>query len=255
MTPSTNSPRDLRLHSLPFLAKLGLTCLTGVVAIGMWASLEHLEDHHENRDGEPGLSSVDLEAAYHGIDQPSAFVRSLERGHPEGLAEDDRAELLVWLRGDRISEDYDSLELGDLAPAELIDAACLSCHSKSAAEPVTPTLDYWDDVEAIAFSRQLDATPAEIVVLSLHTHALSLATLCLILGLLPLATRFPAVVRALPLGLGGPGLLLDLSAWWLARESAAWVTAIVIGGGLFALSSAISCALILLELWLPSRRE
>ena len=75
------------------------------------------------------------------------------------------------------------------------------------------------------------------------------------LGMLALATRFPAFVRSLPFLLGGPGLLLDIAGWWLARGDAAWTTAIVVGGALFAVSVAISCLLIFAECWLPTRAE
>ncbi|MFT5288915.1 MAG: hypothetical protein ACI8PQ_002736 [Planctomycetota bacterium] len=243
----------LRLADLPLLAKIGVTSLVAVIAIGMAASLAHVENHHENRDGEEGLSRVDIDAAYHGIDQPSLLLRSLENDHAEELSTADRQLLIGWLKGTRVSQDYDSLELGDLAPAEVIDGSCLSCHSRNADPSVQPMLDYWDDVESIAFSRQLDATPKEILLMSMHTHALSLGVLCLVFGLLCLASRFSTTLRSLPLGIGGPALLLDFAGWWMARESGVWVLAILVGGGLFALSTALSCLLIVAEMWIPRR--
>ena len=251
----TTSALSGRLGHLPLLARFGVTCLLAVLALGLGASLLHMRAHHANRDGEAGLSKVDIEAAYHGIDQPSQLVRTLKGGHPDDLGSQDRALLLDWLDGGRVSEDYDSLELGDLAPAEVLDAACLRCHSRAASEPVDPMLEYWDEVEELAFARQLEALPPEVLFASLHTHALALGSLSLLLGLLTLASRFGPNLRSLPLALGGLGLLLDFTGWWLARDQGAWVAAILIGGGLFALSTTLSFLIILAEMWLPTDRE
>ena len=48
-------------------------------------------------------------------------------------------------------------------------------------------------------------------------------------------------------------LAVDLAGWWLARGSAAWVTALVAGGALFALTNAFLAVLILLDLVLPDK--
>lgn len=56
-----------RLRDLTLPGRLGVTCLLLVIAGGLWASMEHLEDHHENRDSKPGVSLNDLKGAYHGV--------------------------------------------------------------------------------------------------------------------------------------------------------------------------------------------
>lgn len=245
------------LRTLGLGQRLGLSLLLAVLLGGLAASAAHLVLHHQGRDGVPGLSLADIEGVYTGVRTEAPMRLALERGHPEGLAEEQRKLLLAWLAGDRISEDYDSLELGDAAPAEVIDAACLRCHSRGASEGEgigeTTPLEYWDDVERVAFSREIEPLPTEILLASTHTHALSMALIGVVLMLLLTRTRFegaPAEVLSFGLGLG---LALDLGGWWLARASASWVPAVAIGGALFALAAALSAFLVLADLWLPHR--
>jgi hypothetical protein len=245
------------LRELSLGARLGLSALVLVLLGGLAASGYHLVEHHQNRDEQPGVSLTDIQGAYHGVQSPALLLGALERGHPDGLAPAERATLLTWLGGSRISEDYDSLELGDAAPAELLATRCLSCHSRAAVQgehkDARVALEYWEDVARVAFSKRVEPVPLKILAASTHTHALSLATLSLVVGALLLATRFPAPLRNGLCALAGLSLLADLAGWWLARGSPAWVVPIVVAGGVYATASALSLLLILLELWLPRR--
>lgn len=246
------------LRSLGLGQRLGLSFLLLVFLGGLVASAAHLVLHHQGRDGVPGLSLADIEGVYTGVKTEAPMRVALERGHPEGLDPAQREVLLEWLRGDRISEDYDSLDLGEAAPAEVIDAACLRCHARGASEGEgigdEVPLEYWDDIEKVAYSREIEPLPTEIVVASTHTHALSMAWIGIVLVLLLGRTRFSrAPAGALSLGLG-LGLALDLGGWWLARFSGAWAPAVAVGGALFGVSAALAALLVLAELWLPARR-
>lgn len=242
------------LHLLPKAWKLALTALVLVMGIGLSTSLRHLVDHHQNRDEEPGLSLTDVEAAYHGIQSPSRLRTALESGHPETLAPADRQALLDWLAGNRVAEAYDDPDLGERAPAELIAASCVQCHSKKAqGKGAALPLEYWEEIKKHAFARSLDATPESIVEASAHAHAPSLSLWSLGVLALLYFTRWPARLRAGIALVNGVALLLDLSSWFLARDSAAFVYGIAIGGGAWAASLALSLALVLAELWFPRR--
>lgn len=250
--------RGFTLRELPAGARVGLTALVLVFFIGLCASGYHLVEHHQNRDEQPGVSLADLEGAYHGVQTTSPLLEALERGHPDTLLAAERQTLLTWLRGTRISEDYDSLELGDAAPAELLATRCLSCHSRSAVQgehkAARFALEYWEDVSRIAFSKRIEAVPLKILAASTHAHALSLAAMSVVIGALLLATRFPSWMRSGLCGLAGLSLFADLAGWWLARGSSAWIAPIVAAGALYAASTALSLALVLFELWAPRRR-
>lgn len=253
---SASSGAGFALRELPLGARLGLTAIVLVFAIGLVSSAAHVRAHHENRDERPGVSLEDLEGAYHGVQTTAPLVGALERGHPEDLAAADRAMLLAWLRSERISEDYDSLDLGDAAPAERIAASCAGCHSRKAGgigESVP--LEYWDDVKRLAFSRQVAPVPVEALTASTHAHSLSLAAMSAVIGLGALATRWRRAWTGALLGVGGVALLADFVAQWLARGAAGWVPVIAASGALWAAANAAALAAIALDLWLPARRE
>lgn len=246
------------LRELALGARIGVSALVLVFGIGLAASGAHLVEHHQNRDEQPGVSLTDLEGAYHGVQAEAPLLTALERGHPSELAAGERDVLLAWLRSNRISEDYDSLELGDAAPAELLAQRCMTCHSRAAVQgehrDAEVALEYWEDVSRIAFSKRIEPVPVKILAASTHAHALSLAAMSLAIGALLYVTRFPSWLRSGLCGLAGAALLADLSAWWLARSSPVWTRAIVAAGAAYALATALSLALVFAELWLPRRR-
>lgn len=255
-------PGVLELRRLPALVKLGLTGLLLSMGGGFVASFTHLVQHHENRDERPGFTIDDVRGAYHGIESEAPLRRAIEANHPaeiEGaapLSEPQRRTLLEWLASDRISEDYDNLDLGDMAPAEIIATSCLDCHSRQAADASAAAraipLDFWDDVKAVAFSREVNPTAPEIVIMSLHTHALSLATLSIVLALLLLASRWPRWCVGTVVALGGVALAADLAGQWWARSVEGLVWMIAVGGAVYGGASVLQLLMVLIDMWLPA---
>lgn len=256
---------SFRLRSLPFAARLALTCLVLVNLGGYVASGLHVRGHHGNRDGRPELSYVDIAGAYHGVRSGAPLVTALRAGHPGELAgaeapdEATRAALLDWLTGDpdQIVPNWDNLDLGEMAPAELLDVSCLPCHSRSAPEErrAEPPLEFVDDVRAVAFSRDVPRTDTAILLASTHAHAIALFTVTLIACALLYATRLPGTLKGTLSLLASGGLLADLAAWWLARESATFVVLIVAGGAAHAAGVGLAMLAVLVDVWWPTRHR
>ncbi len=248
------APGEEGLLSQPLGIRLGLTGLILVLLGGLYASALHMAHHYDNRDERPGLTLDDLEGAYHGINTPSLLNSSLEREHPADLPEMERKVLLEWLGGNRIVEDYDSLDL-EIPPAEIIESRCLSCHTRSAgAAPGTekPPLEYFDDIQSIAFSREIRRTPDHVLAMTTHAHALSMSIQGLVVIALVLLTRWPVRITAFIVALMGLGLVGDIGGWWMARQSPSWVWCIVISGACYSLGQGLLLASVLLDLWLPA---
>ena len=249
------------LLGLPTSGRLALSLLLLVNLGGFIAASFHLETHHQNRDERPGLSVDDLTGAYHGIRSQAPLRLALERNHPgeidgsKSLDPSQKKRLLDWLDLDsvKMGEQYDSLDLGENAPAEILAAACVKCHSRGSTDAAAKKLplEYLDDVKPIATSRDISPTDEKIMIASLHTHAISLATILILLTAMMFATRWPTMLRGgLPL-LAALGLSVDLACWLLARSSPAFVYGIIAGGALFVAATGLMTLALVVDMWLP----
>jgi hypothetical protein len=271
--PSTPLLPRFRLCDLGVALKLGLSGLVLVLLGGFVASAAQLKFHHENRDEVPGVSLNDIRGAYRGVEIRAPLLTALERGHPSGLSPDDRKVLVDWLNAGRISVDYDNLDLGDRAPAEIIARDCVSCHSEKAAatQPAAARvpLDTFDQVKRVAFTKKLDPPPVKILAQSTHAHALSLGVLTFIIAGLLLCTRLPRALTHGSCMLMGLCLAADIAAWWIVRDDidfarlgmhfhlpTAWFIYVIVGAGtVYNGLSALSLVAIFLDAWIPRFRR
>lgn len=249
-------PRLTQLH--PF-TRLGLAVLVATLLGGYAVSGLHMAWHYDNRDEVKGLTLDDIRGHYHGITVQSPLIKSLESGHPENLPDRERNLLLKWLADPaNLSNAYDDFDLGDDAPAELIAANCLDCHARSSTGPdaaASRPLEYFDDVQRLTTTRQINPTTREIVAMSQHTHAPVMAVVLVVLGLLGAMTRLPRCLTGLITLAGAVALLADMAAWWLARDNAGWVYAIVGGGFVYAGSTVLLGCGVILDCLIPARRQ
>lgn len=235
-SPAARLPRLCDFHPL---FRLGIALLAICLVGGYIVSGVYLHQHYEMRDERPGLTLDDIKGAYHGVVTPSPMLAALEAGHPDDLDPDilldeDRAALIEWLKSDRVREDYENFDLGDQMPADIIAVSCLDCHARDATgEHAVPemSLEYAEEVFALADSTRILPKDPAIIVQSLHAHAPSMAVCTIALALLGGLTRFPRVLVGLVVFGAAAGLLADLSGQYLARVSAEqWTYAIVVGG-------------------------
>lgn len=254
------------LRELHGLTRLAITLAVLIMLGGLGVSGLHLRGHYDNRDGTPGLTLDDIRGAYHGVQTTAALITVLREGHAGAaadadLADGDREILLTWLEGDRnrISGDFDNLDLGDAAPAEVLAVNCLQCHARNASAgggigDVVP-LEYWDDVEKVAFGKDVQPTNEAVMIASLHTHALSMGMILICTILLAMGTRWRRGLTGLILCVAAFGLAMDLVSWPLARGNDLFVFTIVGGGMLFAMGTGLSLLSVVVDLWLPRTRN
>ncbi len=248
-------PRLTQLHPLMrfSIALLTLTLLGGYIVSGI-----HMAWHYDNRDMVPGLTLDDIRGHYHGITTPSPLIEALEQGHPEDLPDRERNLLLDWLKDPAtLSARYDDFDLGDDAPAEIIATSCLSCHARTATGEGTYArlpLEYFDDIQPLTVTRQINPTTPEIIAMSQHTHAPVMAVILMVVAVLAAMTRAPRALTGLVVLAGAVGLLADMSAWWLARLDMVWIYAIVGGGFAYSAATGLAGAIVILDCLIPARR-
>jgi hypothetical protein len=243
-----------KLRELGCLARLGLLGLMLTLVGGIVASALHVKNHYSPRDQEPGLSMLDLQGAYHGVKAPSRLLTALkDNNHPPELAKNKRDALVKWLESNRIQTDYDNVDLGDFAPAEIFVADCVSCHGRSSgdAKAKAVPLDDWDSVKKVAFSKTIEPTPTDKMVVSAHAHMPAMATCTIVLVLLLMMTTYPRRLIDWLSALMGVFLVLDFAGWWLAREFAMGTYVVVVAGGIYNAATAGAIALIMIELMRP----
>ena len=247
---------DLRLRDLPFVARLGLTCLLAVIGGGLIMSATHMAWHYDNRDERPGLTLDDIKAQYHGLNSTAPILTMMRSGHAEKLSDPARATLIKWLESTRVAEDYDNMDMGDNSPAEIISRSCAECHSRKA--PSGPKvarnvpLDHWEDVKKVAFTRKIDRTGDKIIAASLHTHALGLGSLAAVVSLFALCTAWNRRLTGSLIFVATIGLLTDLTCQWFTKFYEPLSLGIVGGGAAFAGGIGLMLILIFAELWRPT---
>ncbi len=227
-----------------------LTLIGGYIISGVY-----LQWKYENRDERPKLTIKDIEAAYHGVSSSSPLLESLKSGHPEDLPDPEREALIAWLESDRVNQDFDNFDLGDMAPSEIIAVNCLDCHARGADQgdgigDEVP-LEYWDDIQPISTSRDIQPKDLEIVALSTHVHAPSLSMVLIMVTLLCSMTRWPGMLTGVIASAGGIGIFFDIAGQWLARLDPLWAYAIVVGGFASSVGVGLLGALVILDLMLP----
>lgn len=257
---ATSPPRCLR--DLGLFARLGvaftvLTLLGGTAAAGLFLYL-----NQENRDERPGLTIDDIKGHYHGITSKSPLLVALESGHPDEIigndfSDEERSALVDWLTGDRLSLDYDNFDLGDMAPSEIMAVNCLGCHARTSegdhAAAGIP-LEYWDDIEPLSVSRDIQPVDLKILAASTHTHALGLAAVTLVLCWLAVLTSWPRVLVGLIVAATGLGLFLDIGSWWMTRSIIEFAYLIAGAGAVFNGGLALLGVLVIVDLFMPRKK-
>lgn len=253
------------LRRLPFGGRVAFSFLMAVVGGGYVSALYFMIDHHQGRDGREGLTVVDVEGVYHGTVRPAIFAGLLEDGHPEeidpeaALDDLDRDVLLEWLRGEDVAANWSNIDFGDGygSPQEIVATTCAGCHGPTAAleKRAEPELTSWNDYQDLALEKEIKPNETDVLLASTHTHSIAMGTITMLMVLLGYATRLPRFLVSLASFAASAGLALDIASWWLARDSAGWVTGIVAGGAAHAGGMALLFVFVFLDLWFPGGRS
>jgi hypothetical protein len=257
----------LRLGQLGLGVRFGLSLFLLMIGAGYFMGLRFLVHHVAQKDDDPELSWIDLEATYHGVDKPAPLLSVMEDpAHRGYLASEKEYETWVrWLRAeppkggatkDPIYAGFDPEDVPDdqPIPAEIVQDRCGRCHAVGAKEggeiSKRVPLGDWASVSKHAYAKKLDPISPEILTVSSHTHFLSIPTFALLVFGLLLLTGWPRFVRHGLLALGLLGLACDFAGMWLARLDPVYLWLVVGGGATFGCCLGLAMLAMALEMWI-----
>jgi hypothetical protein len=188
------------------------------------------------------------------------------RKHLEKGGEADVRSLIAWLEKGAPREGFEatgSPSAGDPSPRDVLARACLRCHNDNGKkwdapygpdETSPPAYDLVAKYAAppVVVAGTVRLPPKSIVdlVQVTHVHIISIPVFALAMGALFFLARpgprAMAILGPLPM----LAVVADISSWWLARFSDAFVHVIAAAGAVFGTSLALQAVWVLAALWL-----
>ena len=256
----------VRLRDFSFELRIAVSCLALVIGGGYTASLYFMSHHVGRKDGQEGLTVLDVEGTYHGVNRPARLLVVLEddsqhrKDYVKGMPTEEVELLRSWLKltePSALQEQYDELPEDApeeaLAPADVIDERCTRCHSPGAKEGdgigATVPPHNLPAVEKVAYSKKLDPISVDILAQSTHAHALSIPVFTLIAAGMLLMTAWPRWFRHGVVMLCFLGLLADFAGMWLARLNPGFVWLLLGGGAVYGAALVTALLAGLVDMW------
>jgi hypothetical protein len=201
---------------------------------------------HANRDGESGLSPVDLELAYSGSKEGTRLESAVKGPMSQMLHKEDIEETIKWIHGGAKKEVFQE----KMRP--MMEEHCLRCHGASKEArmsfPHIPVLEGYDDVMKTV---QIDSgTDILTLVRVSHIHLFGMTFIFFIVGGIFLhANVQPACVKCIILITPFIAIVLDIISWYMTKiyQPFAWV--IYLSGVCMALAFAAQWIISMYQMW------
>ncbi len=213
------------------------------IAIGYLFSLGQIYFSHQGRDGNPGISVADIAIAYHGSPEQTRLATAINgpmAGNLKSAA--DKTVILDWIESGAQPAIYEA----QVAP--ILQRDCQICHSPASGMRVPPLTSYEQVVKLTEADR--GASIPSLIRVS-HIHLFGIAFILYMVGKLFVLCEIPVWLKRLTIGLPFLGMLTDIFAWYLTRETPSFAYLLVISGALMGLSLNFQVLLSLYQMWIP----
>jgi len=278
-----------RLAQLSLAGKLTVTVLLMIIGPGYLFGTANILMKHQNADGEPGLSSDDLRATFHGLTKTfkpedkrivtSPMLKQILPGgdmreHLDKGGEPAVRTLTKWLENAALETEFTQAGLaqtGDPTPQQVIQAQCVECHNTDGGEmeeiPYATDAEAEPDYKLVMVTAKSDIkveesgeqtitikpiSEAHLVHIT-HIHVLSMPVFSFIVAALFLMTGVPQSLKTLIAPLPLLAVFLDISSWWAARYFEPFIFVIGAAGGLFGTAYALQILCVLWGMWMGKR--
>lgn len=239
--------QGLRLRQFPFAARMVITGFVITASLGYLVALLNLYLTYADRDGQPGLTAMDLKQSLHGDRKNTIIGAQISPGGPMAKflpMDAEREQILTWVHSGAKEEGFAGVK-------PILQRRCVGCHSPSGQASFRPLTNF-TEVAAVA-TVDTGESLAKFARIA-HTHLQSLALVYLALGLLFAFCNLPEKAKALVVMLPFAGLALDFGARGLVRVSSEFVYGVMLGGALLGIGTGLMVTGILWELWSRPRK-
>jgi len=234
---------------LPIGMRLMYTSTLVVLGVGYLFAMIYIFASHAGRDGNPGLSVDDLIIAYSGSKSDTRLEGALKGPMANMLPQNERDEIIAWVRRGALQEEYTSPGTGAVASkpiAPIIEKRCLMCHNGS--NPHIPSFRDFDGLKAMV---ELD-TGMDIFTLVRvsHIHLFGITFIFFIAGsIFCHAYVKPFWFKCLIMITPFVAILLDIGSWYLTKVYPPFAWVVMISGALMGVSFALQWLISVYQMW------
>ena len=211
-----------------------------VLGMGYLFAMIHIFASHAGRDGNPSLSVNDLIIAYSGSKSDSRIEAALKGPMANMLPQNERDEIVAWVRNGATKETYDS------KITQIVESRCLTCHSGT--NPHIPNLKGYDNISQVT---QLD-TGMDIFTLVRvsHIHLFGITFIFFIVGSIFCHSYIrPLWLKCVILMVPFLAILFDIMSWYLTKIYTPFAWVVMISGAFMGFAFAIQWVVSIYQMW------
>jgi hypothetical protein len=224
----------------PLSLRTLFTATLVMLGIGYVFAMIQIYAVHSGLDGKSGLSADDIAIAYSGNRNATRLQAALVGPMSAMIPPDEAGTIISWVRGGIDKSEY----MAKVKP--IIDKRCLFCHNGSNAH--VPNLDGYENIAKVA---QIDTGMSLYTLIRVsHIHIFGMTFIFFVMGLIfSHAYVRPVWFKSAVIVLPFLSMIIDVGSWYLTKINTAFAWAIIIGGGLMALSFAIQWIVSIYQIW------
>jgi len=246
----TNKEHCSHFSMLPIGMRVMFTSTLIVLGVGYLFAMIYIFASHAGRDGNPGLSVNDLIIAYSGSKKDSRLESALKGPMASMLPQNERAEIIAWVRRGALQGEYDgtaqNMPAGTKPIAPIIEKRCLTCHNGT--NPHIPNYKEFAGIKAVA---ALD-TGMDIFTLVRvsHIHLFGITFIFFIVGsIFCHAYIKPFWIKCVLMMTPFVAILADIGSWYLTKLYPPFAWVVMISGVLMGVAFASMWVISVYQMW------
>jgi hypothetical protein len=230
----------LKDHDTPI--KVLFTGYLITVSIGYFFALIQILLTHGMADGKFGLSIDDIVYSYYGNRSGTVLEQQLEGAMKENAPEDERFQIIQWVRDGADEEAYkeDGID-------KIIQARCVMCHNKEASG----IPDFNDFAKLKKLAAQDEGSSVGSLTRGSHIHLFGISFIFMFVGIIFSFSETTNVkFKCIAVGMPYIFLVTDIFSWWLTKYYPVFAWLVIFAGMGMGVSFIFMWFTSIMEMWL-----